>query len=613
MAVSRGPISDIGRIWADGRLLRREDGVFLEDTVFRVHSKGQAEPDPLISAAEGETLVPAYRHLSYVVFEGLDLGPFGNRIPSLSFEVLADEGRVLDWLEELTAPLGARLIGGSAGPAVSGFTAWLDPAGDDIATLLGAAGARSGSRDGRLAIVATPTLVGVSVDDIIHDGPDAEEPGRLTQDPRPSGLGLSFSDSERDYQLGWQQEVRGGRGEAASLSWPLASSASTARAIAARLLQEADAGAERLSVTLPHRFLTVSVGDHVRFGDEVSWEITGRDIRGISVRVELRRVAASLFSGAIPTDPGRVLEGPAQAAPPTVAVVIEPPMPITASVIAGSLLIVASGGDGWRGAEVSLLEGGEEVPVGTVAQLQPFGILMTEIAGAPTTIWDERTSLVLDVSAGTGLFQTRSARAILDGGGLLSVGEELIQYREAHSTGPGTVRLTGLLRGRFGTPSGAASVGTLVMSVSRTGWAPIQMEAEALGRELPILVAGAGDPVGGSLLVHRMVGAAWAPFAPVHVQTDRLPDGTLVSSWVGRHRANWRWEIAETDGSDTYVAHIRNAVGVTRKVAGDATGLRLEPDRQIAMFGSVLAAAEMRVEAVGDGPEMLRFTPWVSI
>src|SRR3546814_10976492 len=48
------------------------------------------EPDPLVIASEGPADAPAYRGLAYVVFENLQLADFANRIPNLSFEVIAD-------------------------------------------------------------------------------------------------------------------------------------------------------------------------------------------------------------------------------------------------------------------------------------------------------------------------------------------------------------------------------------------------------------------------------------------------------------------------------------------------------------------------------------------
>ena len=89
VGLAEGPISRIGRIWADGQPLE------LEDVAFRVHlgSEDQA-PDPLILAKEGSA--PAYRGLAYVVFERLPVTQFGNRLPQLTFEIV----RAVDALEE---------------------------------------------------------------------------------------------------------------------------------------------------------------------------------------------------------------------------------------------------------------------------------------------------------------------------------------------------------------------------------------------------------------------------------------------------------------------------------------------------------------------------------
>jgi hypothetical protein len=82
VALCEGPITGIGRIWADGKLLSRE-GVTLR---VYLGSEDQ-EPDPFIAAKMGAANTPAYRGTAYVVFEELPLERFGNRLPQLSFEV----------------------------------------------------------------------------------------------------------------------------------------------------------------------------------------------------------------------------------------------------------------------------------------------------------------------------------------------------------------------------------------------------------------------------------------------------------------------------------------------------------------------------------------------
>ncbi|MTI17051.1 hypothetical protein E1162_07340 [Rhodobacteraceae bacterium RKSG542] len=81
LALCEGPISGIGRIWADGKELDQEKvGV-------RFYKGDYAQlPDPLIEAVQGSA--PAYRGTAYLVFERFPVGAYGNRIPQFSVEVI---------------------------------------------------------------------------------------------------------------------------------------------------------------------------------------------------------------------------------------------------------------------------------------------------------------------------------------------------------------------------------------------------------------------------------------------------------------------------------------------------------------------------------------------
>ncbi|MFN3837962.1 MAG: glycoside hydrolase TIM-barrel-like domain-containing protein [Brevundimonas sp.] len=80
VALCEGEIDGVGRVWADGRAMD------MSGVTMRVHRGDEDQtPDPLIEAVEGAA--PAYRGTAYVVFEDLPLGPFGDRVPQLSFEV----------------------------------------------------------------------------------------------------------------------------------------------------------------------------------------------------------------------------------------------------------------------------------------------------------------------------------------------------------------------------------------------------------------------------------------------------------------------------------------------------------------------------------------------
>lgn len=107
----KGPISEVTRIWADGKIIYDGTGggarfpsepgeslIQLSISVvgakkkkklnFRVYRGDEEQlPDSLIVAAEGAENVSAHRGIAYVVFEKMQLEDFGNRIPQLTFEV----------------------------------------------------------------------------------------------------------------------------------------------------------------------------------------------------------------------------------------------------------------------------------------------------------------------------------------------------------------------------------------------------------------------------------------------------------------------------------------------------------------------------------------------
>ncbi|NJN35756.1 MAG: hypothetical protein HC794_00340 [Nitrospiraceae bacterium] len=82
VALCEGPITGIGRVWADGKAMD------MTGVTWRWYSGNEAQTaDPFIAAKMGAANTPAYRGTAYVVFEDLALATFGNRLPQLSFEV----------------------------------------------------------------------------------------------------------------------------------------------------------------------------------------------------------------------------------------------------------------------------------------------------------------------------------------------------------------------------------------------------------------------------------------------------------------------------------------------------------------------------------------------
>lgn len=91
VALSSTPIERIGRIWADGELLRGSEGDLKVEGEMRLYrGLGDDPVDPIIAAEKGSDAV-AFRDCAYVLFEDLQLADYGNRIPALTFEVFAEE------------------------------------------------------------------------------------------------------------------------------------------------------------------------------------------------------------------------------------------------------------------------------------------------------------------------------------------------------------------------------------------------------------------------------------------------------------------------------------------------------------------------------------------
>jgi hypothetical protein len=97
-AICAGPMVAVLRLWMDDKLVYDASGGSLQLQVpglrWRFHPGSETQlPDPLIEANVGAANAVAHRGLCYLVFEDVPLDAFGNRIPSVSAEVVAAGGQ----------------------------------------------------------------------------------------------------------------------------------------------------------------------------------------------------------------------------------------------------------------------------------------------------------------------------------------------------------------------------------------------------------------------------------------------------------------------------------------------------------------------------------------
>jgi hypothetical protein len=121
-----GPIGGVRRIWADARLIwsaasdqplasALASGAIGEKITLYPGTADQ-EADPLIEADKGVGATPAYRHRALLVFEDLDLAPYGNRIPNIEAEVVSAGVPVVVEVSSRTIPAPAGLTSGNSMP-----------------------------------------------------------------------------------------------------------------------------------------------------------------------------------------------------------------------------------------------------------------------------------------------------------------------------------------------------------------------------------------------------------------------------------------------------------------------------------------------------------------
>lgn len=559
VALAARPITTIGRIWADGRLLRDADGAFTSPVTWRLHHGDEDQlPDPLIAAAEGQA--PAYRGLAYVVFEDLPLADWGNRIPNLSFELIADTGPVDAGrvIVDLAARQGLALAGSGDFPQLDGHI--LASSGrliDDLAPLL-ALSAATTDGDGRLRGRGSPPSL------LPDDDRDAQPVGAgLPAEQQRQGAGRAIGgvellsyDPARDYQPGLQRVRRdGGALERQSLAAALPANA--AKALAAALLAGRAAGRTTATVRLPWRHLGLVPGDVLAMpGDDRLFQVLTRRFENFVLILDVVGIGGA--TAAPPADPGRVAQFADAAAGPTGLQVLDlPPLPGELPTTPRLWIAGAGAAPGWRTAAVAVSRdrGTSFEPLGTIVGGTIMGTTLTALPAGSPAVWDNGGTVdIALVSPGMWL-EPASDGAVLAGANLALVGAELVQFAAAEALAPGRFRLSRLLRGRRGSEAAIYGhrPGEVFVLLDVATMLPLDPDLASLGQDWLVRAEGSGDRETPAVAA-SVGGAVLRPLSPVHLRLT-AEGGDRIVQWVRRSRAGFGW----IDHVDAPLAESREA------------------------------------------------------
>ena len=550
VALASRPIVSVRRIWADGNLLRGTAGDLKVGGSLRVYTgQGDQQPDPLIASDKGAQC-PAFRGLSYCVFEDLQLADFGNRIPALTFEIIADDGTVS--LQSLADVAGTDLQAARPLAGLKGFSDGGGPLRSSLDTLGGlypiacdASGARLSLFDGDPSTEPVARLPEAAVDVSEESfGGASGRTSRIGADAARVPNGLRYYDVERDYQAGLQRA--GGRartGRNRIVEFPGALSADNARKLADDAAQRAGWSLETLAYRVAQLDPALGPGRIVTVPNKAGkWRIESWEWRENGLELELARVPY-LRGMPSPTDAGTALAPKDEIASPTILMAFELPWDGQGSSDRRQIFAAASStSSGWTGATLYAERGTGLVPIrGTGTRRSITGRLAHPLKAGNTLFLDRQASLTVQLDSPDFALPSVRPEDLAQGANRAVVGEEIIQFCRAEHLGAGLWRLSALLRGRGGSEGASLRETQAGAAFVLLDGKPIALDEAEVADSSSLAAIGLADeePVSAPIIA---AGRSRQPLVPVHAKVRTAHDGSLLVSWRRRSRGAWNWQ-----------------------------------------------------------------------
>jgi hypothetical protein len=573
VALSSRPLAAIGRIWADGKLLRGAEGDFKVPVTFRFYDGSESQAiDPLIGSVEGIASTPAYRGIALAVFEKLELAAFGNRIPFMTFEVVADAAAPT--VSSILADASGGAIASGAAQAVTGYAAYGRSISAAVQPLVDSFGLPLFDDGTNLRSPADERAIVLSADEL-GCAPDGDKAPRLQREQLaasavPSTLRLTYYDPERDYQTGEARAVAGEQGTNESQEdLPAALAAGDAKGLAQQALARQWAARDRLTLRLPPARLALEPGTVVETDVAAgSWLVDKCTIDGFVAIAELK--PAWQPNPSVTADPGRIVANPDIVRAPTALALIDAPDPMGATAAGPTIMIAASCSTaGWTSRAVTVSGAGRTFATETAARKAVLGHAATVLAHADPYLIDEANSVDIELVDSEQWITSCDDDGLAGSMNVAIVGSELIQFGAATALGQGRFRLARLLRGRGGTEWATTThvAGETFCLLDPSALRPVALPVTMRGTTVTV---GDRDGSTGSLTFE---GQSVRPLAPVDVSAALDAAGNLSLRWTRRSRSGFAW-VDEVDAPigesrEEYRVTITGGSGVVERAAAE--------------------------------------------
>ena len=608
VALSCRKAASVRRIWADGKLIRGAAGDLKVGGAFRFlpGSEGQAV-DPLIATIEGLGTTPAYRGLALAVFEDLMLGDFGNRIPSLTFELVADAN-----------PIGVGAILGDASEGaiecadarpVAGYALYGQDMVSAVAPLVEAY-AIDLTDDGAAFRVPTVSVarelprkaMGAASD---SGGAVAIERALLPATAIPTALTLTYYDPSRDYLAGQARASFPSVSRARrSIALPCVIEAAAAKTMANTLLSRAWALRDQLTIRLSPEHLDLTPGDLVRpMGIAGDWIVDAVTIERMVVTASLRPAWRS--AGTRAADPGRpMVQTDIVALPTRLALFDLTDVGAETSGVPSLQLAAASPSGSYRAVPIRVAIGGVESAGSSAGIEAVLGSAASVLGAGQGAVIDTEASVEVLLANADRWLQSCDDAALIAGANLAVIGDEIVQFGQAAAIGPGRFRLSRLLRGRRGSEWAIAGhvIGEPFLLVDARALKAIPGQASAIGSMVTVTAYGPGNDGQEPVVTRMLQGDAARPLSPAQLRGALRPDGALELDWAYRSRRGFAWIDAVDVPVDADFAGYRISVSgaaSTMEIAATEPAIVIGATDVSALGGGPLTVSVRQVGAIG--------------
>jgi hypothetical protein len=572
-AVCQGEIDHIRRIWADDILIYDHSKTPATKYQIIIHRGGEDMlPSEFIEAHEGVGNVPAYRGLCYVTFQHLPLAKWSNRIPVMSFEVVASDSgaaTVQDVAASIFEQCGLASnridTSGGATRSVEGyFLSSRESGADFLGPLLQITNVDLCEYDGKLRLVPSGGAVDLTInsDDLgctffdESDGAEKVDVRRVQDFELPNEVSVTFFNKDRKYETGHARAIRYCKNHVAeklTVTVPAVLTMNAARRIAETLLYKQWVEREQFKFRLPLSYLKTAPGSVVYL--PVADGLTRAKVVGID------------FALIGPLDVTAVFDDDSTLSQIVTAEENIPPedelftpdttlfYPFNTNALIDDhadsigLYLAASGDSGWNGVQVYLAGSGSGSyqPVKVITGHATWGTALTVLSpGESTGLLD--TVNTVDIQLEEGLIETTSFELLLSNANAAILGGEVIQFLSVEALGLGAYRLSGLVRGRRGTDyawdNHAIGERFLLLNDSVVR---LKLKRSYLGKTVLLKAVNETESLADvSPVSIKILGKERKPYSPVQIVGTRDMTGNLDLTWIRRARKDADLQ----DGSD---------------------------------------------------------------